>query len=112
MPRTISHSLSIWIFFTGSAAFSQTLPDSKPGEPGSIIGYAPNTNMRDPSDRSVPIRLVDPDRVKPRGEMHFTETPEQQADRLALPCQNVVYRNACVSGCFVFIFGGTPPGNN
>ena len=72
---------------------------------GAIIGYRPTTNLRDPSDRYVPVRLADPARVQPKGERHVTETPEEQAARLAVPCQQVVYRNTCPSGCFVFIFG-------
>src|SRR5206468_498733 len=70
---------------------------------GTIVSYTPTTNFRDPSDRYVPVRFADPDRVKPVGERRFNETPEEQAVRLGLPCQNLVYRNSCPSGCFIFL---------
>src|SRR5204862_186900 len=79
---------------------------------GDILFYAPTTDMRDPNDAHVPVRMVDQNRVQPKGERHFTETPEEQAVRLGLPCVNVAYRNSCISACFVFIFGGPPPGDN
>src|ERR1043166_119514 len=60
-----------------------------PDAPGAIIGYRPTPNLRDPSDRYVPVRLADPARIQPKGERHITETPDQQAARLALPCQQI-----------------------
>ena len=83
MPRTVVCNFSIWIVLTGSAAFGQVIADPQSSEPGAIIGYRPTTNLRDPSDRYVPVRLADPARVQPKGERHITETPEQQAARLA-----------------------------
>src|SRR5262245_21853671 len=92
---------------THDAPVAGSSPDGS-GAPkaGDIVGYVPTTNLRDPSDSHVPVRLADPERVKQGGERHFTETPEEQAVRIGLPCTNVTYRNGCPSGCFVFIFGG------
>src|ERR1043166_564882 len=105
-----------WLVATAGLASDHPTPiDSEPQSitdapaAGDIVGYAPSTSLRDPSDQYVPVRLADPDRVKPASERHFAETPEAQAARLALPCQNIVYRNTCPSACYVFIFGGPPP---
>src|SRR5436190_18026825 len=102
--------------FASSIAETQSVPASNQVTDGSngpkagdILFYAPTTDMRDPNDAHVPVRMVDQNRVQPKGERHFTETPEEQAVRLGLPCVNVAYRNSCISACFVFIFGGPPP---
>src|ERR1043166_6521189 len=124
----------LWLVTAAGQADDHRAPISSetsaaPDAPGAIIGYRPPTNLpdpsdrhvparlppptpRDPSDRYAPVRLADPARVQPKGERRITETPEEQAARLALPCQQVIYRNTCYQGCYVFVFGGQPPGDN
>src|SRR5262249_23944430 len=61
----------------------------------------------------VPVYLANPDRVKPHPNRSFAEAPEEAALRTGIACSNnPVYRNGCASGCFVFLFGGTPPNDN
>src|ERR1043166_5644125 len=107
----------LWLVTAAGQADDHRAPISSetsaaPDAPGAIIGYRPTTNLRDPSDRYAPAPLPPPARVQPKGERRITETPEEQAARLALPCQQVIYRNTCYQGCYVFVFGGQPPGDN
>src|ERR1043166_1184116 len=90
----------LWLVTAAGQAGDRRAPISSetsaaPDAPGAIIGYRPTTNLRDPSDRYVPVRLADPARVQPKGERRIPEPPEERAPRLALPCQQVIYRNTC-----------------
>ncbi len=65
-----------------------------------------------PASRMSLLRLADPSRVKVIEIPEYEDPSVEVAERAALPCQNIAYRNLPTSQTSVFLFGGPPGADN